>query len=141
TGSPWSKKLTRYEFSTFTGGATPSNDSTLTTLAKQIATDWYLWQHGRLDQQTDVILNWKPEGLHDLEWRQDAMIRTRIQRMPFNPAEDLIPHPAGSDFSISDGSITCDNVTDIVLEPPLTLQCGSGTGTISINPTFCRGLI
>ncbi len=93
TGSPHTEVLHRYEVATYPG---PSNSATLLTLAKQAATDWYLWQVGRLDQQFTGIVDWTPEGYHDIEWRQGGGgIATRVIRGPLNDMADLIYRAVG----------------------------------------------
>lgn len=96
TGAPWTKVLHRYEIAEWEGTPNGSssvfiNKTTLTALAKQVATDWYRWQLEKLDVQYVGSCPWNPDGLEDIEWRQSAgVIATRIIRGPFNPPEDLL---------------------------------------------------
>lgn len=47
----------------YTGGVgTPTNDTELTNLAKQLATDYYLWNRQLVDQKWDGIVAFDPEG-------------------------------------------------------------------------------
>ncbi len=111
-GSPWQKLFHRYEAADFPSSTdAPTNESELTDLATQFATDWYQWQLSPLSQQYTGIVDWEPEGNHDLEWEQSrGKIRTHVMAGKFNPAEDLLtiamPVPAGGD---SDSGIVSIN--------------------------------
>lgn len=63
-----------------------ANSSTETTnLAKQMATDYYLWQIGRQDVEFAGIVPYDPEGFHDLEFDYNVDdVTTRVTRQPFN---------------------------------------------------------
>lgn len=84
TGTTFQQTLHRYETQT------PDNAVSLATLATQAVTDWYLWRLEPLDQQYDGFAAWVPEGLHDIEWRQEGKITTRVQRRAFNIGPDLV---------------------------------------------------
>lgn len=52
------------------GGGSPTNDTELAALAQQVATDFYCWRLGSLDQRFAGIAAWTPEGFHDIEWTE-----------------------------------------------------------------------
>ena len=75
-------------------GPTPTNQTELTNLAKQIATDFYLYRLGYLDRKYANIIAWDMEGLSDsVEWtyRLDE-VSTRIQRPPWNDLTEELQH-------------------------------------------------
>ncbi len=74
-----------------------ANAAGMTALAKQMATDWYNWQLGKLDMVFDGIVAWSPEAMDDVEWvhtglanTPDAKIYTRVQRQEWNPRGELL---------------------------------------------------
>jgi len=90
-GYPWTRLLHRYEIATYGASPPPTNQADLDALALQMATDWYQWQLGTLDRYFAGIAEWNPEGLHDITFEQrGGKITTHVQRMVFNPAEDLL---------------------------------------------------
>jgi hypothetical protein len=109
TGAPWSNTLNRYELAVYASG-TLTNQSAILQLAQQAATDWYLWQLARLDQQYLGYQAWTPEGLHDIEWRQaDCTITTRIMRGVFDPLEDLLFQAQAEDSPCPEWRDQCDD--------------------------------
>jgi hypothetical protein len=70
-----------------TDGSPPANDTELANLATTIATDFYLWQLGRMFVRYAGIADYDPEGFHAIEWRVAADgCGTRIQRCPRDEA-------------------------------------------------------
>lgn len=92
---------------TSAGGATPTNNSALNTLATQAATDWYKWRAGTDDYQFNGIVNWVPNGtVCGVEWQfWDGRVSTRTLTDPYNDAAAGLPWPNGM-LTDPDGILT-----------------------------------
>lgn len=140
-GNPSQALLHRYEAATYPSGSTPSNATTLATLAAQVATDWYSWQTAPFDQYFVGVAEWTPEGLHDIEWTQrDGRITTHIQRGEFNPIDDLAytfpPQLPSTYFAVSATAITA-RAGYVLGQGTATIltTLDNGNGTRSWTPT------
>lgn len=76
----------------------PVNQDDLTSLAMQLAADYYDWQgSAALDEVYPGIYNWIPEGFHDIVWTYSARSRqacTRVLRAPWNAVVEHMQHAA-----------------------------------------------
>ncbi len=108
--SPYSHVISRYEPANFSGGdsVTPTNSTALSSLATQVATDWYRWRLGELEQQYVGIVATDPGAFHDREWVQGhSSIKTRVSLKNEKREDLLVPVPVakGSDCAIRDRTI------------------------------------
>ncbi len=81
--------------------STPTNNSTLTTLAQRVARDYFNYlAAANLDIVYADALPISPDGLHDIEWTyRDDMVSTRIFRQPWNLDCDDLIHAGGNSTS------------------------------------------
>jgi hypothetical protein len=75
------------------GAANPDNFTNLDNLAKQLATDFYLWQLGKNHIAYAGIVPYVPEAISDILWvyRQDQ-VATKVLRGPWNDPGPLEIH-------------------------------------------------
>lgn len=97
---------------TYTGGASPTNDTELDTLATRLATDFYLWQLARSDTKYAGIVPYAPNGFADsILWRHtEAEVSTRVQRGPWRELEETMPHHGTSGSLPGPGSDSDERV-------------------------------
>jgi PKD repeat protein len=90
-------------------GKPPSNLTELTALAKQIATDWYLWQLSAVDINYNGIVPLAPDGLTDAVWQYSSWdVSTRSQRGAWNDLTEFLGH--ASTF----GSAPCGSIGTLI---------------------------
>lgn len=71
-----------------------SNDAELLTLAKRMATDFYLWRIASLEIRYESAVDWTADGMHDVEWSCDEQkgIVTSVHRSEWEPEMADLEH-------------------------------------------------
>ncbi len=97
TGHTGTRVLHSAAIADFSGGSAV-NASEISSLAAQMATDWYRWQLGRVDEWLAGACPWTPDGYHDIEFDHTDRLATHVARGPWNDCDDsqLSASSAGS---------------------------------------------
>lgn len=117
--------------------STPTNNTTLQALALQIAQDYYDGLFGGDDRVYGSIVEWQPEGFHDLLFTYSkTRFSTRVRRMPFNLHCEELNHGAGLHDNPAglNATFTSPVVTSV--------SCSGGTLTVvtkNFTETFACG--
>jgi hypothetical protein len=127
---------------TYTGGASPTNQTELDALAQKIATDWYRWAVGDLDIRYPGLVNWTPDGLSDrVEWTYRAGdVSTRVIRGTWDwLVEDMFHAGSGTPYSIPASQPIPFTVEELDGAPSVTpcyrVQLDSADGFAVTNPS------
>jgi len=134
---------------TLIGDTTASNNTEMTALARQAATDYYRWLAAgyRLDRALCAYPSWKPTATEDqVEWSHNGTLSTRI--LPFPPAdrrEELFHNssagetegapPAGGALTVKTdtGTQIYTDVTTLVIDDPVLVLSRPGATQAEIS--------
>lgn len=125
------------------GGTTPSNQSALDALAKQIATDYFDYRSQSYDIVYNGVAAVPPNGLVDLleVCYGPEDLTTRIQSQPFNGEPEELQHQDPAVSSCTDENNSRKPIAPVpcvyVYSSPETCTGGGGIGT----PTIVGGVI
>lgn len=117
----------------------PYNQSGLTSLALEIARDYYTEQVGlALDEVYPGTFKWLPEGLHDIVWTYSPKMRqgvTRVTHNPWNQSIREMQHatPVSSGFSTNLRGVGGLSVAQTVRD------CTSGSVSSTLSTDFLSG--
>lgn len=133
---------------------TITNLTSLTNLAKQIATDWYRFQLCNIDIVISGIFAWRPDGWTDsIEWTyRIGEQSTRVQRPPWNDLTETLCHgtsppdalAAGEFWARIDGSNGVHHSWTEMLpgnNAVFTVKPSGKVGTLTLHPGFERNRI
>lgn len=117
--------------------AAPSNQAELDALALLLAQNYYQEQAlTGLDEVLPGILNWEPEGLHDLLWTYSANVRQaslRVMRAPWNLIAREMQHSASYVPRGVGGPTVAQSIRDAFsgsISTSITLRSGQSTATL-----------
>lgn len=116
-----------------------SNASDLSTLATQLAKDYYMWQMGRADMVMADMVAWTPDGVSDgVEWinRSSTKITTRVQPGAYYSL--LMQDTNG--VTLTDGTTTVYKITNIQIIGGQIIGGGSSFGGTTV-PVGTTGVV
>lgn len=128
------------------GGGTPSNQSTLDTLAARLSRDWYSFRVPKIDTQFTGVAIWNPEGHTDrIYFDHSDGITTRVISGPWLEVQQY----GGGDQNLTftdvimnwtDVVINLDNVEFVIVDNDFTITINDGNtfyvdgpGSIIVN--------
>jgi hypothetical protein len=113
------------------------NQAELTSLANQIAADFYNWRFSPLEIRYEKAVPWVMDGIYDVEWVHRGYMMTSVRRSAWQPVFGKLMH-AGTFGSASESC--CGPVISIVSQTPTngtyfaTLQ-----DLLATSPTWASG--